>query len=363
MKNKLNTNHEKIILVYNNRILDNCILEYKDLYDLLSKTKKEIDKYEKSWDKAKKDSHKYEYIYTSSNSNKNVCGIKLIASRSYFKIIELLKDNDIDIDYKNILCIAEGPGGFLQYLSNRYNNNSLYGITLISKDKNVPYWSPIIYKNKDINLITGIDKDGDLYKMSNINSFVNDVPKCDLITSDGGIDYSQNYNSQELLSYKLLYCEIYTNFKLQKEGGNFIIKFFDILYYNTLQLLYLLYLSYDEIIISKPNTSRLSNSEKYIVCKNYKKNDEIINLMYEYFDKCNKLYIYIPLSFINDIKKYNIDYINLQIKTIKKIISNIDFKQKYDKNERISTAIEWCKKYNVPINKFYIKPDTKLLPI
>ena len=32
----------------------------------------------------------------------------------------------------------------------------------------------------------------------------------------------------------------------------------------------MLYLFYDEVIIYKPLTSRVANSEKYIICKNFK---------------------------------------------------------------------------------------------
>ena len=51
---------------------------------------------------------------------------------------------------------------------------------------------------------------------------------CNLVTADGGFDYSKDYNSQELLSYKLLYSEIYIAINIQKLNGNFVIKFFDL---------------------------------------------------------------------------------------------------------------------------------------
>lgn len=349
MKYTIDKNHDKIILFYCDNINSNDKLEYKKLYDVLSKTKYEIDDYNKNWDKAKKIGHNYEYIYTSSNYKNNVCGVNPVASRSYFKILELLKDTGIDELFNdNILCIAEGPGGFLQYLNNIYKKN-IYGITLLSQNKSIPYWSPIIINNKNIKLLKGIENDGDIYKLSNIESFLKDVDKCKLITSDGGIDYSNNYNNQELSSYRLLYCEIYLTLNLQKEGGNFIIKFFDIFYYNTLQLLYILYLCYDEIEIIKPKTSRLSNSEKYIVCKNYKQNNEVIDLMKKYFNNYDKLYIYIPKSFINDIEIYNTNYTNLQIKNIKYIL-NLNNLIENNYKKKINLAKDWCLDYNVDIN-------------
>ena len=344
--------HDKLLLKYNNNNNNNNNIIYKELYDKLLKTKKKIDKYNSNWDKAKKQANNYEYIYTSSNPLKNICKIHPVASRSYFKIMEIIHDfNIIDLDIKNIICIAEGPGGFLQYLNTVYKKSNMYGITLLSKDKSIPYWSPIIINNKNIKLLNGIDNDGNIYKISNIHSIANNIEKCDLITADGRIDFSLNYNNQELSSYKLLYCEIYSALKMQKENGTFIIKFFDLLYYNTVQLLYILYLCYDEITIFKPDTSRFSNSEKYIICKNYKYNNNIIKLLYDNFESYNYLNIYVPLSFIKDIKKYNNLYINKQIENINLIIYNIDNKlNNINLKEQIKIAIEWCTKYNLPIN-------------
>ena len=59
-------------------------------------------------------------------------------------------------------------------------------------------------------------------------------------------------------------------------------------------------MSYSEIHIYKPTISRLSNSEKYIVCKGFKPfNKEIIDLMNRYFDNCNNLHIDVPKEFID----------------------------------------------------------------
>ena len=59
---------------------------------LLMEVKCLIDKIQpKEWEKSKKILNDYEYIYTSSRTNKNICGI-IPVSRSYFKIYEILMD-------------------------------------------------------------------------------------------------------------------------------------------------------------------------------------------------------------------------------------------------------------------------------
>ena len=50
----------------------------------------------------KKNIHKYEYIYTSSNNSKNISNINPI-SRS-FKLYEILKDVEIKIDNNSLVC-------------------------------------------------------------------------------------------------------------------------------------------------------------------------------------------------------------------------------------------------------------------
>ena len=45
--------------------------------------------------------------------------------------------------------------------------------------------------------------------------------KVDLVTADGGFDYSKSYNSQEDNSYKLNYSEIFVALNIQKLRGNF----------------------------------------------------------------------------------------------------------------------------------------------
>ena len=65
---------------------------------------------------------------------------------------------------------------------------------------------------------------------------------------------------------------------MQKKEGHFILKIFDIFSKTTLDILYLLSSVYKQVYIVKPNTSRLANSEKYIVCKNFKGVSESLSL-------------------------------------------------------------------------------------
>ena len=336
----------KVINTKENNCIDEQLLT--DLY----KNKCKIDNVDiNKWEKYKKLHNDYEYIYTSSNKSKNISDIIPI-SRSYFKIHEILKDYDINsLEYCS--CIAEGPGGFINCLLNNYDIKSIYGITLLSNDRKIPFWSsklfnnPRVYLNKHKNT-------GDIYIKKTADNFINNSKKSELVTADGGFDYSNDYNKQELLSYKLIYSEIYIALNIQKDNGTFVLKVFDIFYHKTIQLLYLLYLSYQEVFIYKPTVSRISNSEKYLVCKGFKGfNKEIVDLLTNYYSNVNNLHIELPNEFIDIIKEYNNIFVQNQIDYINEILK---FNCK-NINERIKNQIiyskEWCEKYKIPINKHF----------
>jgi 23S rRNA U2552 (ribose-2'-O)-methylase RlmE/FtsJ len=325
---------------------------FKILYNKLINCKNDIDKYTKKWEKYKKYVNTYEFVYTKYNIYINICNI-LPISRSYFKLHEMLYDFDI-ININNAICIAEAPGGFIQCLHDNHNLDNIYGITLLSNDDSVPVWNNKIYKYDNIKLLYGKDNTGDICNLDNIKDIVKNINnKCELITCDGGIDYSINFKNQELDSYEFIYNEILLSLQLQKNDGTLILKIFDIFHNYTIQLIYILYQCYDTIIINKPYTSRNTNSEKYLICKNYKYNKNIIDFLIDNYEN-KKFNINLPNSFIKDIKYYNNVFVDNQINNInivlKKILSNDIYIEKPN-NLQKNKAIEWCKKYNLDINE------------
>jgi len=332
---------------------------FKNLNDNLILAKQKIDEYPKLWEKVKKMIHEYEYVYTSSYYKKNITSVVPI-SRSYFKIKEMIHDYEIQIRNENVVCLAEAPGGFIQCILETYKNIKIHGITLLSEDKKVPYWNKNLFHSKNIIFHKGIKENGDLYELTNILLFIKDIGKnnCSFITGDGGIDYSSDYNNQELNSLKLIYGEIFMALNLQSTEGTFICKIFDIFLKETISLLYILYLSYDTLLIHKPCISRLSNSEKYLICKGFKGyNQEFVNLMMHHFEK-NDLTMEIPTSFIKEIYDFNDLYTSEQINHIQNGINMIQNKIITDKpsKKQIQQSIQWCEKYKLPINQdcFYL---------
>ena len=330
-------------LIYYKSIKNNFII-FKNIWEQLYTTKNKID-YFKHWEYYKRKGNKYENIYTSNRNN--ICKKNPI-SRSYFKLCEIMKDCDLFYKYKNILCMAEAPGGFIQYISEMSLCDNIYVNTLISTSTKVPSWNYKILNKYKIKYTHNLSNDGDLTNMNIINNIHNTIQKCDLITADGGIDIMGDYNNQERDSFELIYAEIYLTLICLKEGGSFILKIFDIFYLNTIQLLYILSLCFEEIIFIKPKTSRPSNSEKYIVCKKYKTNKDIIASMLEFWDNRYNLNIKVSNHFIHDLFKYNETFVKNQISNINYILNYNERNNNNYKNKL--KCIEWCKHYNMPIN-------------
>ena len=73
----------------------------------------------------------YEFIFSFNNDGvANVVPI----SRSYFKLIEILQDNDVLMNTTEIrsACLCEGPGGFIQAINDMYRDKTyLYPIHCI----------------------------------------------------------------------------------------------------------------------------------------------------------------------------------------------------------------------------------------
>ena len=329
----------------------------QELFQKINNKKTQIDDVKHKWDSAKKISNDYEYIYTSSNCNKNISNITPV-SRSFFKLREIIYEYKIELN-DICACIAEAPGGFIQSIlkfseDKRLNVSNIHGITLVSEDKDIPYWNPLLLSNSKVVICNGKDGTGDLYKLENILYFIQRCGKqsCSFVTADGGFDYTKDFE-QELSSYKLFYSEIMIALHIQSNGGTFICKLFDLFWYSSLQLIYILYLSYETISFIKPSTSRQSNSEKYIVCRGFKGyNKEISNLMCIYFSK-NIMPIILPDEFISMIDMYHKQFINHQITRINLTFDLIKQRRTLDKptKQQIHLAVEWCKKYEIPINK------------
>lgn len=348
----------------------------------LTKIKNNINKYPNQWDNFKKQSNPYEYIHTNIPKFKTAISEYIPVSRAFFKLVEIYNQNQLNEYFcKPIKTfhLAEGPGGFIEAINHVRNKNPrdiYYGITLIEDNQNIPNWNKlehIIESQDNIIIDYGVDGKGDLFNPQNYNHLKENYGgTMDLITADGGFDFSINFNHQESQALRLLLTEVIYTFMLQKNGGVFIFKVFDTFKKSSIDILYLLSCFYENITVVKPNTSRYANSEKYVVCKNFnyehKNLQELNQKLYNILFVINKMdfdkfFIYSILDieynlyFKNQIEELNIILANQQIENIQHTIRLIENSER--KNEKlqqlqhnnIQKCIQWCLKHNIRYNR------------
>lgn len=289
------------------------------------------------WDRVRMMVNPYELIYFTS---KRYLGNKIQyaaamepLSRSFFKMVEMGNQTLMEListpQPLTTVGLAEGPGGFIEALiwlrshppsvatkctpndssilqipQVPYNFHQIhkydkyYGITLLdSQTTDIPSWkksAQFLQDNPQVNILTGADGTGNLYSIANLKYLAArfSINKANLVTADGGFDFSTCgvYNCQEQTASKLILAEIIGCFAVLCRGGSFICKFFDLNNKLTADLIYLLQCHFTELTIFKPKTSRLANSEKYIIGSGFRGcSPDVFQQLLDILDRWNKI--------------------------------------------------------------------------
>jgi 23S rRNA U2552 (ribose-2'-O)-methylase RlmE/FtsJ len=248
--------------------------------------RKKINEYERQtgtseWEYYKKIVNPYELIYTQKkyqNFPESVCLLHPL-SRSYFKMTEILGITEFFKQFKpnqkvRSAHVCEGPGGFIQGFLDQAERHKIQhaystAITLRPRQPNVPGWkraSVFLQNHRNVKINYGADGTGDLLKYENQNEFIKacDYP-VNIFTGDGGFDFSMDYDAQEQTIFPLLLASVRIGFEVLQEGGTFVLKFFDMYYSGTRDLVYFLSQYFVKWTLYKPATSRPCNPEIYFV--------------------------------------------------------------------------------------------------
>src|SRR5690606_3369206 len=129
---------------------------------------------------------------------------------------------------------------------------------------------------------------GNIIYLENIDS--RDSESADVVIADGGFstwelnESNENKNKlitfqQDLIAIPLIISEILAALKLLKRDGLAVIKIFDTYSSTLLSLVYLLKQVFETVDVVKPNVSRMSNSEKYLVLQNVSNDQNKRNLV------------------------------------------------------------------------------------
>lgn len=367
---------DDFFLELNDNIPDKSVIN-NSLQKYLLNAKQEITKCTPQWDIYKKYTNPYEYIHTIIPGSRNaICKYKPL-SRSYFKMIEIVKSLYIlDIlpdDRITTFHLAEGPGGFIEAICNIRDNSDdvYYGMTLISDKEYVPGWrksQEYLDCNINIKLEYGIDGTGNILSPENLKSchekYHNSM---DLVTGDGGFDFSINFDEQESSASRLIFAQIMYAILLQKQNGVFILKLFDAFTSITIDYIYLLSSFYEKVYIIKPNTSRYANSERYVVCKGFKYKDtsNLYDTFHEILCKINTnptkymqriLKIEIPYLFLSKLEEFNAIIGQQQLENINTTLDMVRVSTSIEQIDHIKRSnqnrcIQWCIKNKQTYNR------------
>ena len=371
----------EIKLKFKNKEEEEEIFLSKSIHLYLNRSKELINENYSKWDIVKKYTNPYEFIHSClPHLSYSISKLNPV-SRAFFKLIEIYKHFNILNNYTSLKSfhLAEGPGGFIEATAYMRSNplDTYYGITLTNEnDYSIPGWKKsehIFKKYKNIIIEKGKTGNGDLYKVENYRHMASLYKNSmNIITADGGFDFSGDFNKQENNAFRLLFTQIAYAIVMQKYNGVFILKIFDIFLKNTSQLIYLLNCFYKKVYIVKPNTSRHANSEKYLVCKYFKFSDTssiynrfhdilfvLQSMDFEKYEIESILNLKLNTYYLSKLNEINSIFTQQQIENIHNTIKMIHYqdrskeKQELLKNQNIKKCIRWCVEHGIPYNNNY----------
>jgi 23S rRNA U2552 (ribose-2'-O)-methylase RlmE/FtsJ len=332
------------------------------------------------WDSWKKLGNPYEFIYTPSKEKYPLPSISIQnpLSRSYFKLWEMFKTFDVKFPQTlRTAHVCEGPGGFIQCIYDwaEKHNNRIQGttaMTLRPDHASIPGWkraANFLKKYPNINVEYGPNRDGNIMNPENQEYFIEKSRGAHIFTADGGFDFSEEYDKQEINMFPLILNSIIIALNVLLVDGICIIKIFDMHYQITKDAMSLLASQFKGWTIYKPATSRPCNSERYFIGMGYRgRSNQIImalrQLRGEYDDSLESFLLpEFSNRFINAFEDQNRPMLERQQKSIEHIL---DISSKYSYEDYYKEAIklmgpseEWCKLFRIPYHGFNINLSSK----
>lgn len=269
---------------------------------------------------------------------------KNVINRAFYKMLELSKL--ISSVPENVLCLCEAPGGFLQashciWPDAKCCATSLDTETSIKFDKQISPENILKFRNNS-NIL-------DLNVCDEIISHCKDQSFFDLVTSDGGIEH-ENLDSAEQAGTNLFLAQIYIGIQCLKKNGTLIVKVFEGSTLPTCQIYELTKLLFRNSTIVKPFTSKVANSERYVVFTDFTKTEQfsyVVNIFKNAMEKFamaeSDLYLIdLGIEAKNATDEFDF-HINNQITNIgsmQNLINDIDTFEQIHKKKRLTQAIE-----------------------
>nr|XP_012224181.1 PREDICTED: cap-specific mRNA (nucleoside-2'-O-)-methyltransferase 2 isoform X1 [Linepithema humile] len=296
-----------------------------------------------------------------------------VKNDSLISFLDLMRNNtnfevEFNIPMKSFTSVhlCEAPGAFVAALNHWFKTNkpSVQWDWLATTLN--PYYEGNSYDTMiaDDRLIRhtlkqwcfGANNTGDIMDLENLDALVErsksfSEKSIRLITADGSIDCTNVPAEQESTVAQLHFCETVACLHLLNQGGTFILKVFTLFEHQSVCLMYLLACVFDQVIVTKPMSSKAGNSERYVVCKSFKDRSYIapyLNILRQHYGKVSPAKAMfnlrdIPRRFLQKIEdcnkffnRHQCQVINYNIKTYEKKLPMYDHLQQECKRKELS---------------------------
>lgn len=183
-------------------------------------------------------------------------------NRAFFKAVELLYDAEVRVVHRAVL-LCEAPGGFTQVVARRWPEATVRAFSLETPGA-IAFASDILHLTE-----RGLDGEGDVTRPEGRASIIARVgTPVDLVMADGANATASDDLAEEA-NVPLLLGELAIALSILSPGGTLIVKVFECLTRATLDTLALLRTCFAAVSLRKPASSRATNSERYIVCREF----------------------------------------------------------------------------------------------
>jgi hypothetical protein len=179
------------------------------------------------------------------------------------------------------LDLCGGPGAWSQYLLAKQELALRgFGFTLKAdsgsaedwKAEAKDEWYEDLYEHPDWTALWGADGTGDLLKLGNLEHCVQRLASEHVLlcVADGGFsDDSIPQNLLELYFYRLFLAELLMAASCLSQGGKFVCKLYTAFSTSSAALLFLTTRLFEEVEIVKPQTSKATGPERYLVASGF----------------------------------------------------------------------------------------------
>jgi 23S rRNA U2552 (ribose-2'-O)-methylase RlmE/FtsJ len=214
-----------------------------------------------------------------NNSKITIAWIKMYEILTTYGLLNHVKNNDTIKSFH----ICEHPGAFVfavkEYVNNKSNKKHEFVFQSLrpGNDPQIFRADKELLNKYKTSLDYGEKNTGDITDADNIRYYRNKYKDqyYHIITSDCGLDFSEDFTKQETGLYKVYLGALICAIGLSKKGSNYVFKLFSFNDTKTVELLYIACMFYENVDLVRLMSEKSGSGEIYAICTNFNYNENI----------------------------------------------------------------------------------------